>query len=81
MTLLCQFKNILGKPGEGIHSYRIMGFALWDIVGTVGLGWILSKFISWNVLKSTIFMFLFGTFLHWLFCVDTAFMKFIFYTI
>ena len=78
---LCQYKNLLGEPGTGFHAQRFLGFALWDIVGTFVFGWILSKFIFrsqaglWGFAKSSIIMFALGTFLHYMFCVDTAFMK------
>jgi len=39
----CQYKNIFGEPGTGIHSYRVFGFAAVDILGTI-LG---ALFISW----------------------------------
>lgn len=70
---LCQYKDALGIPGMGFHSARIFGFALNDILGTIGLAFILSKLTTYSFWKSLIFFFLLGVFLHWLFCVPTTF--------
>jgi uncharacterized membrane protein (Fun14 family) len=72
---ICQYKDILGKPGQGFHKNRFLGFALYDILGTIGLGIIVSYITRWSYLKSILIMFLLGIFFHWLFCVDTAFMR------
>ena len=32
---LCQYKDILGKPGKGIHSYRVFGLAIADVIMTL----------------------------------------------
>lgn len=29
---LCKYKNTLGKPGKGVHSYRLFGVALADVI-------------------------------------------------
>ena len=75
---LCQYKSILGDPGTGFHSTRIMSFALWDIVGTIVMSWVLSKYSKMSFVKSTVVMFAVAVLLHWLFCVDTTFMKFLY---
>jgi hypothetical protein len=33
--MLCQYKDILGKPGKGIHSYRIFNIAIVDVLLTI----------------------------------------------
>lgn len=68
MYMLCQYKHSLGVPGQGIHSTRIFGFAFWDIFFTIIVGY------YFGGIKGVILLFLLGTFLHWLFCVETAFM-------
>jgi hypothetical protein len=40
----CQYKDIFGKPGQGIHSIRIFGFAAVDLVATIAIA-ILITFI------------------------------------
>jgi len=67
----CQYKNIFGEPGTGIHSYRVFGFAAVDILGTI-LG---ALFISWifdtQFLSTLLILFLLGIILHRFFCVKT----------
>lgn len=72
---LCKFKNILGEPGKGIHKLRIGNFALLDALGTIILGWLLSKYTKLTVIQSIIGLFIVGQMLHFIFCVDTAFMN------
>jgi hypothetical protein len=65
---------IFGKPGEGAHSTRFLGYALVDLIGTVLLA-ILVTYI-WNVplWKSIVGMFILGEVLHYLFGAQTAFL-------
>jgi len=32
---LCKYKNVLGKPKEGIHKYRIFNIAIVDTLVTI----------------------------------------------
>lgn len=32
---LCKYKNILGEPGKGVHSYRIFNIAIVDVLLTL----------------------------------------------
>ena len=32
---LCKYKNALGVPDKGIHSYRLFGVAIADVIMTV----------------------------------------------
>ena len=72
---LCKYKNMLGIPNQGFHASRFFGFALNDILGTIGIGIMLAYFTKIDYIKSIFFVFMAGTFLHYIFCVDTAFMK------
>lgn len=78
---LCMYKDILGKPNLGFHAARIGPFALWDIVGTLGIAFLLNWSIGANGIKQFIqialALFILGEILHWLFCVNTAFMRII----
>jgi uncharacterized membrane protein YcaP (DUF421 family) len=68
---LCQYQDILGKPNEGIHQYRFLGFALFDILGTIFLIVLIHLLTKINYIYITIFMVVLFIFLHWLFCVNT----------
>jgi len=69
---LCAYKNMLGKVGKGVHSYRFLGIAVVDVVLTVlfaGLfAWMFEK-PFWLVL---LVLFLVGIVVHRLFCVRTT---------
>jgi len=76
---LCKYKDIFGKPGEGIHQYRIgrgligqNGLAFVDILVTM-----LPAFIGWYFFKfplftSLVILFLLGIIAHRIFCARTA---------
>ena len=76
--MLCQYKNLLGVPGEGIHKYRIFNIAIADVILTI----ILALFLSWlfniNFWLMLVFTFLLGIILHKIFCVKTTVDKLLF---
>jgi uncharacterized membrane protein len=78
---LCQYANILGEPGKGIHKARIAGFALWDIVATLFVAAVIAM-MSENPAKkfvqTSVVLLILAIFLHWLFCVPTALNKLLF---
>ena len=41
---LCKYKNALGEPGKGIHSYRLFGVAIVDVIMTVLGSYLISYF-------------------------------------
>lgn len=73
--MLCKYKDILGAPNTGVHSTRIFGFALNDIIGTIAASFIISVVFKKSFLKTLIVVFILGELMHYIFCVDTAFMK------
>jgi len=75
---LCKYKNLLGKPGEGIHSFQIGGIAVADVLMTVIGSIIFSLLFKWNFLYTLFGLFLLGIFLHRIFCVRTTVDKFLF---
>jgi hypothetical protein len=68
-------KHTFGEPGTGFHATRIMGYALYDIVGTVVIALLFSYFTNISVLYSIIGWFVAGEVLHWYYGVETTFMK------
>lgn len=72
---LCQYKNILGTPGKGFHNHGIIGFAYIDVLVILIMAIIIRYFSGYNVLYVFLFLFIIGTILHIIFCVDTAFIK------
>ena len=75
---LCKYKNYLGIPNQGIHSYRVLDIAIIDVFATIIIGILLSYFFKISYLYSIIFLFLLGIILHRLFCVRTTLDKLLF---
>ena len=77
--MFCQFKDILGKPNTGSHSYRIFNIAIVDVLLTL-LGAYLIIYFNPNLsfTNVTIGLFLLGIIMHRLFCVRTTIDKLLF---
>jgi len=76
---LCKYKNIFGKPNEGIHSYRIFNLAIVDILATIFASFLISYFCKISFFYTCIFLFILGIILHRLFCVRTTIDKILFH--
>jgi len=76
--MFCRYKDIFGKPKEGIHKYRIFGIAIFDLLATIILALCISYFFNISFLFTFIILFLLGIILHKLFCVNTTITKLIF---
>jgi len=76
--VLCEFKDIFGKPGEGVHSIRIANFAIIDILLTIGVSWFVAKYSNWNFKIVLMVMFTIGILAHRIFCVRTQLDKLLF---
>ena len=75
---LCQYKNILGEPNIGIHSYRLFNIAIMDVIITVIGSYLLSRLLKLSFKFMTIFLFFLGVVIHRLFCVRTTIDKLLF---
>ena len=75
---LCKYKNALGEPKKGIHSYRLFGVAIADVIMTLIGAVIISYFVGYSFLYVAIFLFVLGIILHRLFCVRTTLDKLLF---
>jgi hypothetical protein len=73
--MFCRFKNLLGEPGKGFHAARFAGLARNDLIGTLVIAWLLARVMKWGFVKAFLVTFIVATFLHLLFCVDTAFIQ------
>ena len=77
--MLCKYKNILGKVGEGVHSYRIFNIAIVDVVLTIIGAYIIYLFLpKINYFVILISLFILGIILHRFFCVRTTIDKYLF---
>ena len=75
---LCKYKNSLGIPNSGIHSYRFLGLAIVDVVMTIIVAITISFFFKLSFIYTSIFLFILGIILHRLFCVRTTINKILF---
>ena len=73
----CPYANALGVPGQGIHSTRIFGLALNDILMTIIGGVIIAFIFDVNVWTSLLLLFILGEILHYAFGTQTAFLTMI----
>jgi hypothetical protein len=78
--MFCQYKDILGKVGEGPHSLRIFDIAIVDVILTIIGAYIINLFVFPNCkyLLVLLFLFLLGIVLHRFFCVRTTIDKLLF---
>jgi hypothetical protein len=77
---LCKYKDIFGKPGKGIHSYRFMDIAIVDVIATLLVAFIISYFTKQTFFHVSIILFILGIISHRLFCVRTTVDKLLFST-
>jgi hypothetical protein len=78
MSGLCKYKNALGVPGKGIHSYRIFNIAVADVIMTLIGAYIISRIFKISFLWTSVGLFITGIILHRLFCVKTTIGKLLF---
>lgn len=72
---LCKYRDIFGRPNEGVHSMRFMGLAFVDLYLTLVLAGIISYKYEYNVIFVFMFLMLLSIVIHKLFCVDTALLR------
>jgi hypothetical protein len=78
MYNLCKYKDILGTPNQGVHSYRIFNIAIVDVLLTILVAYILSVVTKYKFIYTLIFMFILGIISHRIFCVRTTIDKLLF---
>lgn len=68
-------KNSLGEPGKGFHSVRFLGYALYDVIGTIVIAIIISYFTKYKFIWVLLILFIVAEVLHWYFGVETTIIK------
>lgn len=77
--MLCEYKNLFGKVGEGVHSYRIFNIAIVDVLLTIIAAFIIHLIIpKYKFIYILAILFIIGILLHRLFCVRTTVDKLLF---
>jgi len=75
---LCKYKNALGEPRKGIHSYRLFGVAIADVIMTILGSYLISYYFKISFTYTMIILFGLGILLHRVFCVRTTIDKILF---
>ena len=77
--MLCEYKNMLGKVGEGPHSIRIFNIAIVDVLLTIIGAYIIHFFVpGYRFSSILLILFAAGIVLHRIFCVRTTVDKLLF---
>lgn len=74
----CHYSNFFGEPKKGIHSYRILNFAIIDVILTIIGALVFSIILKKPFIYCLLILFLFGIFFHRLFCVRTTIDEYLF---
>ena len=75
--MACPYAYVFGFPEKGFHSYRFMGLAVGDTVGTILLAFATSYFTKTSIWWNLFVWFVAGEVLHWVFGTPTAFLAMI----
>jgi len=74
----CKYKDIFGKPSEGVHSIRLFDLAVIDVIMVIIGGLFIANYFNYNKYKVIGILFLIGIISHRLFCVRTTIDKLLF---
>lgn len=67
-----QWKDLFGKPREGVHRYRMFGLAAVDLILTLLLAWVIARLTQKSVLWVFVALMVLSILFHLLFGVRTA---------
>lgn len=71
-NMACRYRNMFGKPGEGVHSWRLFDFAVVDVGLTVLSAILFNRAFDKNFWLILLIHMLVAIALHRLFCVNTT---------
>lgn len=81
---LCNYSNILGTPGMGIHSYKILNISIVDVILTLIGAYILKYCVNrWfetdiHYITYVVILLIISVILHRMFCVRSTVDKLLF---
>ena len=75
---LCKYKNLFGKPGEGLRKYRVFDIAIYDTSIVIIIGFLFSYFTGYNIWLTLAVLFISGIIVHRMFCVRSGIDKLLF---
>ena len=71
--MFCKYKDVLGKPRQVVHKYRIFNIAIVDVIFTVLAAYLINKsFPNYKFIYILLVLFLLGIVMHRIFCVETT---------
>lgn len=82
---LCNYKDIFGQPGKGVHSHRFLGIATVDLGLTIVAGLFIARSdfmrsVDGDITRSFVSiggLIMLSVIIHKMFCVDTVFTRYI----
>ena len=69
---LCKYKDLFGKPNEGLRKYRIAGIAILDTLVVLLIGIVFSYMTGTPLLPTLAVFFISGIIVHRMFCVRSG---------
>ena len=76
MCIFKKYKDIFGKPGTGVHQYKIFDVIIVDNIITIILAFLIKNYFSLPFELSIIISYVLGIIFHYLFGVKTETMKY-----
>ncbi len=76
--MLCEYKDIFGKPNQGAHSFRLGNIAIVDVLLTIIAAYFIATYFKLNLMATIGTLFALGIIAHRLFCVRTQVDKILF---
>lgn len=70
----CPFSNLLGTPGEGVHSIRLGGYAVIDVALTIIAAYFTSLSAKISFVVALLVWFVVGEIMHYTYGVQSAFL-------
>lgn len=74
----CKYKDVFGKPNEGIRKIRIFNLSVVDVVPTILLGLTIAVYFKMPKSKGIAIAFGTSVVFHAVFCVETTLVKMLF---
>lgn len=71
--MFCKYRDVFGEPNKGVHSYRVAGLAIVDVIGMLLINWLISYMYDLDFFFVLVWVILATILIHYLFCVPTAF--------
>jgi len=75
---LCPYKNLIGKLNEGVHKYRLLDIAIFNLIINIILAYLIAKYYNQDFKMILVILLLLDIIIHRLFCVRTTIDKLLF---